>query len=137
MGNETSVTKICLKWTPITSVTPPSPAPRSRSLSALQSVPIRSNCWNWSVENTNIAPRPRNLKQRACNEEVHGTAAQQTLEHLPIDGGPRYQGTEDGRDEGVIELREQPAGLFLTVLKESSCTRVQVALNKKSLHGFS
>lgn len=56
---------------------------------------------------------------------------------LPVDGGSRHDGAEDGGEERVVELHEEPAGFLHASAKESLCVLIQVTLNELSAHLFS
>lgn len=92
------------------------------------------------MEKTNMEPRPRKLWSDRTGSD-HGapirTSTEEGRRRLPVDGGPRDDGAEDGGEERVVKLREKPAGFLLALLEERLRLRVQVALNEHGANPFS
>ncbi len=105
---------------------------------------------------------PEKTLKLVLREHKHGAAAQQAVDRtgqdrrpwgaahqkqrwslresqgwLPVDGGSRHDGAEDGGEERVVELHEEPAGFLHASAKESLCVLIQVTLNELRAHLFS
>lgn len=105
----------------------------ARSGGDAETAPSRTQTWSRGPESCGQTVCEEPLIRRsaeACERERESGVS-------PVDGGPRHDGAEDGGEERVVELSEEPAGFLHASAEESLRVLIQMTLNEARANLFS